>query len=631
MEPKDQSTEPNTNSPLPQPSEVITPQPSVQPQVPAQPQPEPQSQPSQPQPVDNLSQNTNPEPAAQQFNNNPQPVQPNSFGPQPIVGNFEPNLPPPSKSNKKKKLFIAAGASLALVLAVSGFVFGYYIPNQPENVYRTGLERSGDAIHEMILQSTDAEKLEQIKKSEFDGSLEVTSDEFNASGNFNAKLDPTKSDSSLDVKYKEKDQQEKSFTLKALTELKEGSRFPNVYLQISGLKALQLDDIAPGFSDYDGKWIVVEADYLESLGAGFLPPEEKKNKENVSAEEVAELIRSISEVNNEYLFSTDPSKAVLENREYLGKEKTEEGIDSFHYKVGVNKDNAVAYCKALSDKVLSSRAVKKFIDADDKQIEEYKKSSIEDCDKSKDDIKQDETFDMWVDSKYKIIHKIRIYEEKDKTDKYTDIGQIYNGGDKLSFFVRYHDDKNNLNVKFTLDVDIKQLNSKAKITASQEGADSFNGSGSIAAKPYDGEINTDKPAGAIPISEILAKFGYDPTYESGISPSGGGSIQSRADDSEIKSDIQAIASQVEVYFADNAVYPTLSQINSKSFRNDKLGGLQDEALKAPGSSDATLGTTPSASQYAYIPSSCTSKRCQKFVLSALLSTGEMHKIEGSNN
>lgn len=443
-------------------------------------------------------------------------------GPEPVVGNFgtssTPNGPKPSNP-KKKKLFIAGGAVVAVVLAVSGYVLGFYVPNKPENVYSTGIERSGNAINELILKSTEPDKFQQIQKSEFGGLLDLTSDYANVSGTFNAKLDPTKSDSKLHLKLKEKDSPEKSFGLNLLTELKDGKRFPNTYFQLSGLNNLGLDAFVPGISDYDDKWIAVEADYLESLGKDYLPPEEKKNKENVSAEEIAEFIRGVSEVNSEYLFSTKPDKAVLENREYLGKEKTAEGVDSFHYKVGINKAHSIDYCKAMVNKVMSARAVKKVTDASDQDIEKTKNEALKDCDESTKDLKDSDTFDMWVDAKYKVIHKFRIYNEDNKTDKYTDIGQIYNGGDKLSFFAIYHEDQDNLDVKFTLDVDLKALNSNAEIKAKQDGEGKFNLNGNISAKPFQGEINTEKPAGAISIEEILKKFGYDPTDQSGISQS----------------------------------------------------------------------------------------------------------------
>lgn len=438
------------------------------------------------------------------------PAPPNNF---PSYNSLS-TVPPPKKS--KKKLIAGLVTVLIMVGAGVGGVFGYYLPNKPENVYRTGMERSGEAIDKLVYQATEKDQLDQIKKSEMDGLLEFSSDEGSFNGNFNVKMDPSKSDGRLDIKIKESDKPEEAFGLKFLTEAMENKRFPNIYFQMTGIQTLQLEDFAPGMNEYEGKWIAVEADYLESLGSGFIPPDEDKNKENVSAEEVASLIRAISEVTNEYLFSSDPDKAVLENRGYLGKETTAEGVKAFHYKVGINKENAVAYCKAFTERVFAEPIVKKISDADDAEIEKTKKETIKDCDDTAKDVKTEETFEMWVDSKYKVIHKFRVYDEKDKKDAYTDFGQVYTGGDKLALFVKYHQDKDNLNVKATLDVDIDSNNSKLEVTAKQEGDDSFDGHGSLSAKPYSGEINASRPEGAIPIKDILARFGYDPTAMSGI-------------------------------------------------------------------------------------------------------------------
>ena len=468
---------------------------------------------------------------------------------------------------------------MAVIALSLGTVFGYYLPNKPENVYKTGLSRSGEVLGKLVTQSTEKDKLQQVKKAELDGLLEVSSNlggDFN--GTFNVKLDPTKSDGHLDFKMKDPDQGQGDQTLglKFLTDLQKDKRFIDLYFQLTGLKTLGVDAFVPGITDYDGKWIAVEAEYLESLSGEFIPPAEQKNKENISSEEVAQLIRAISDVSNEYLFTADPDKAVFENREYLGKEKTEEGINAFHYKVGVNAAHSVAYCKALSEKILPQPAVRKIANADDKQIEDYKKSAIEDCDNSSKDIKPDETFEMWIDAKYKVIHKVRFYSEKDKKDEYTDVGQIYTGGDKLALFTKYHQDKDNLNVKFTLDVDIKANNSKAELTAKQEGDSGFSGKASLSAKPYDGEINATKPPGAIPIKDILTRFGYDPTYLSGIENDGSGTpgasgLQSNSRNTQRKNDVSSVAAALTEYVANNnGNVPTTSAVfNAQVMNNAK--------------------------------------------------------------
>jgi len=120
-------------------------------------------------------------------------------------------------------------------------------------------------------------------------------------------------------------------------------------------------------------------------------------------------------------------------------------------------------------------------------------------------------------------------------------------------------------------------------------------------------------------------------------------VQKRARDSERKSDLQALASQIEVYFADNSFYPSLGQMNDPVFRGDNLQGLKDEALDDP--SDAAgpvlAATAPDAAtgplQYSYETTGCNAAgiECQGFTLTANLENDESppvnHIVTGSNN
>ncbi len=516
--------------------------------------------------------------------------------------------PPPQKKSKKKLIIALTVGTILTIFLSAGVVFGYYLPNKPENVYRTGLDRSGKVVDKLIDQATEKDKLEQIKKgSELDGLLEVsTIEDGGFNGTFNVKLDPTKSNGNLDFKISSPGESDRTLGLKFLTDLQKDKRFPDLYFQLTGLKSMGADDYAPGLSDYEGKWISVEADFLESLGAGFLPPVEHKNKENISAGEIADLIRAVSDVGNEYLFTADANKAVFENREYLGKEKTAEGINSFHYKVGINRSHAAEYCKALSDKVLSQIAVKKIANLDDKDIEDAKKTSIGSCDSSVKEL-EDETFEMWIDAKYKVIHKIRYYTNITEKTAYTDIGQIYTGGDKLALFSKYHDDYGGIDIKFTLDVDVRSFTSKAGLTASAED-DAFFGDfrieGSLAAKPYDGEVKADKPAGAIPVKDILTRFGFDPTYLSGIEnnsgsgESGASGLQTNSRNTQRKNDVSRVAAAMNEYVANNNgnVPATSAVFNAQVMANAKTDIYKTANVKYAVNPGGTQAAPPDTTQ-----------------------------------
>ncbi|MBW3568717.1 prepilin-type N-terminal cleavage/methylation domain-containing protein [Candidatus Parcubacteria bacterium] len=126
-------------------------------------------------------------------------------------------------------------------------------------------------------------------------------------------------------------------------------------------------------------------------------------------------------------------------------------------------------------------------------------------------------------------------------------------------------------------------------------------------------------------------------------------VQKRARDSERKSDLQAMASQIEVYFADNGKYPTLDNMNNVSptdFRTKNLKGLKAEALADPSNAatQTLTATVPGASstvrQYSYVvlPSLCDNtagNECTSFTLEANLendaSPAVNHIITGANN
>lgn len=76
-------------------------------------------------------------------------------------------------------------------------------------------------------------------------------------------------------------------------------------------------------------------------------------------------------------------------------------------------------------------------------------------------------------------------------------------------------------------------------------------------------------------------------------------IQQKARNTERQTDIKAIHGQVEAYYAQNGRYPTLANLNDSSFRTANMKGLDEEALKDPKGTAATLVAAPAANAYAY--------------------------------
>ncbi|MBI5357252.1 prepilin-type N-terminal cleavage/methylation domain-containing protein [Candidatus Saccharibacteria bacterium] len=114
-------------------------------------------------------------------------------------------------------------------------------------------------------------------------------------------------------------------------------------------------------------------------------------------------------------------------------------------------------------------------------------------------------------------------------------------------------------------------------------------------------------------------------------------VQKKGRDADRKSDINSMYSQVEVYFAENGKYPTLTDMNSSTFRTNSLKGLSDDALTDPKGSGATLVGAPAANSYSYAvtPAGCdnttTGGDCLGFTLTATLESGGTFAKNGSNN
>lgn len=533
---------------------------------------------------------------------------------------------PSPKSSKfdrfKNKKFAVAGSVVLLVgLLAAGFIFGWYLPNRPKNVYSTGISRTGEVMERLVLDSVKVENLKVLENSSLDGAVDFKSDSSNFNAKFSSKYDVKSSDSSLDSSFSKSNEPEKKIGLKFLTNLPEGAYLPNIYFKLSGLAALSADEYYSGLEAYDDKWIAATSEYLQS----FLPKEEGADTGNFSNQDAAELATMTAKKTREYLFSTDPNKAVLTQKSFVATEESE-GLRANRYKVGINKTNAKKYCKELASEVLSSKAYKRLSGSGDEAIKEQKKSAETSCNESVDGIDNDSVFDLWVDKKRKLIHKVRFSDKADK-NTYLEIGQLYKGGDKLPFFVNFKSDKDKYNGRFDLETDTKKNVTAGKLDIRQSGDGSYTLKVNFTFKPYTGEVKIEKPAGAIPIQEVLEKLGAGDLLSRSDNTA---STSNNPADAERKSDIRALQSKLAEYYAINGFYPTLAQLNNADWRKANFtSSFPDAALKDPSGTSAVLAATSSTTQYSYSSTGCgaSGSECQAFTLTATLSNGEKYSVD----
>ncbi len=535
---------------------------------------------------------------------------------------FAPEVP--EKKSKKKLFLLTGGGALLALLLAGGFVFGYYLPNTPSHVWSTGLNRTGKALDSIVTSATEEKKLETYKTSEISGNFKATYGGQSYSGELTSAFDDANSDSGLTISTKDKTGKTTDLKVLAKTNIASGNNFPDIYFQIVGLKSLGLDQYIPNISSYDSKWIQIDSKYLESIGATYLSGTDNNQKE-VTSSDVAELARSATNVTTDYLLTTDKDKAVFTQQSFVGKE-TVDGVKAYHYTVGIDKDHAKAYCTALSNAMLSSNAYKKVAQPKDDELAKAKENAAKDCQTTVDeDFKATDTFDLWVDSKYKLVYKVRVYDEKDK-GIYTDIGQLYKGDDKLSLFAAWHDTKAKSDSKFTVDTDLKTNATTGTFTAKSDSEDSpYDLTATVKATLSNKDIKFTKPSPTVPIQDVLAAFGYTaPAASSPSTSTTTASVSSKSKDAESKTDINSLEAHIEAYYAQHGTYPTLSLLNNPTWRATNMKGLDSAALTPPDSTATTVATTVSASQYGYTASGCTSSDCTGYTLSAVLSDGTVY-------
>lgn len=137
------------------------------------------------------------------------------------------------------------------------------------------------------------------------------------------------------------------------------------------------------------------------------------------------------------------------------------------------------------------------------KVSGFRKDS--DIDSEVDRLEEPKIFDVGVDTRTKLIHKIKIGEDND----YSEFSQDYQGGDTIPFSLKAHENKSGEDLTVTvnglldmkankLDIDFIYSDKKQKVT------------GDISVGLNTSPVNVKRPAGAISIQELLSGlFGQD--------------------------------------------------------------------------------------------------------------------------
>ena len=553
---------------------------------------------------------SNPALQATVFDTNPNPMSNRSVG----VFNGQPNASKKHFSLFKKLLILL----IPLLLIGGGGVaayFGMIVPNKPQNIWHKALINMGTGTDKLI---------------EYGSTLQKTTKGLSAEGSYSFS-GSTNSKGTISMNsYGQKGELKSNFGLDGSNVnidlrsiLADKATVPDYYLRVSGLKLLNshfgnfLSDNESAVSSIDNQWILINQAYIKSM---FGLDTGDGNQAKITSKDILAAEQAINDVNKKWLWTDNEDYAVLEVTKNVGKEK-QDNRSVYHYSVNFNKSRTTQYLKAVRDKFkttdlydsIRDSYLTYYTDVSDEDIENYTK----DLDESKD-------FDVWVDTRTKLFHKIRFTFK----DGYIDIGQDYQGGSKFPFTIVEHDKKDGVtsdfNLQATLDKDTNKL--VMKLT-NVSGKDKFAMDLTISQKNSPTDFKA--PTGAKSINEILTQLDLDDWVTEDVDVYDSlSSTQSNAQDVERQTDIKTLHSHLEAYYAQNGLYPKLTNLNNSSWRATNMRGLDSEALKDPQGTSSSIVAAPAVHAYSYEASvadgtdcSASDQDCAQYLLTATLSDG----------
>ncbi len=424
-------------------------------------------------------------------------VQP-AQAPSGVVAGGEPT--PPAASQKKnilKKLSLPVLAAVIIAVLLAGGAaayFGFVAPSKPENLWKSALNNTYKGYDKLVEYS---DKNKKMKGADIKGTFKVDSDSFVTDGSFEGSYYEGNSSFKADAGAGTG-----RINLELITAKTAASSTPDIYVKAKGLSGLgaqlgpPVDKLASSVED---KWIFIDHTVLDNLQkqAGA---DAKALSAEIKPEDAIILLRTIGDVSKEYLFTTDSNKAVLIPKMQIGKENVD-GRSVYHYKVGVHKEHLKDYNSAMCDRLLKDKAYKA---ATSGMSDEERSKECYDT-KDLDKIGENDTADVWVDTKTKLIRTVRITDKTNK-EKFYDIGLNYNGGDEYPFYVKWADNSSDQGYVMTIQAKLNTKTSIVDIDVSGEtkGA-STKAKGFVKAniKPRDQQVQITKPTNAKPVNELI--------------------------------------------------------------------------------------------------------------------------------
>jgi hypothetical protein len=371
-----------------------------------------------------LSSDPGPIPPATSMNFNSGQVSGPNYG-APVAGNTSGPVPPTQSSNPKNKWLIPGGlVATLLVILAAAYYFALYLPNTPSHVYSSSISNSGLALDKLVQYS---QKQEHASYSTT--SITGTMQEKSPSDSFDATLNGSfDKNANANVQFKSDIMGEK-VNANILSIKAAGNTAPDVYVQVSGVKTM-LDSLGLNSLDkIDGQWIVIDHTLVETYLNGLSGQKSSSTGSTPTYAAVEDAISKVQTVNKQYLFSTNTSTAVFSNPKFISKQASG-GRTLDHYTVSYNKAHLNAYLSAVGQALNNSQLNSWYKNMSGKNLSDG--INIASWQKKVNSAPSNYSFDMWADTKTKLIAKISFTDPSNKSSVFS-VVQNYTSGNTYPF------------------------------------------------------------------------------------------------------------------------------------------------------------------------------------------------------
>lgn len=409
-------------------------------------------------------------------------------------------LPPLPPKRRKKPLLIGLAVAVLLGGSAAAYYVGYY--TNPSVILSQSLSNTGKGASKLVDYFDQQSRL-PYKGAEGSGTYSLKFGATATDGTFSFKGSGENSDTTVDVGLGATRVKADLRTIKA-----SAGNSPDVYIKASGIKGLGALSGSPqidaAVNQYDDKWVVIDHTLFDNLSAAASQSQSTAIAQNMpTGAQVVDALKAASQVNQQYLFTTDKNKAVAVVVQKFGQESVD-GHKTYHYKMTLDKDHTKAYLVAQHDAVKASKLGQWLSKNNYQSALDSSFTSAEDSTK---DISSKDTFELWSDVNTRLVYKVRPNVSGSSAGNYVDIGLDYKGGSSYPFFIKgqSEDSSGTSTGSLVATLDSQTSSIGLKLAFHNGGDSKFNAD--LTFKPSNNVVKIDTPTGAVPLMQVLGQLG----------------------------------------------------------------------------------------------------------------------------